>query len=178
MDSYKLEMLKKEFPFLSEVAEKLRDQSLGSVSNISIVKADNSLMEQEGYKNNYISYGFFDYLIDDYQLFFAILDQEGPVLALSYCDRSDRNIFFRKLFHKLFHKLFYGAQEYCPQTVAQWLDANHIKPLYVVECSRTIQTHKRTWKIHKMCKFDTDNYLKNKQEDTKLKLAAEIAVVS
>src|ERR1035437_2402772 len=120
MDSYKLEMLKKEFPFLSEVAEKLRDQSLGSVSNISIVKADNSLMEQEGYKNNYISYGVFDYLIDDYQLFFAILDQEGPVLALNYCYRirSYRNTFFQKFFYKL----FYGAQEYCPQTVAQWLD--------------------------------------------------------
>ena len=157
MNKYKIEVLKKKFPFLNKV---LVDDGGGctlgvdDVDKIS-VKKDEKLLERKGIEDSYSWAGGGHY---DYTKYFAI-----------YHDAEGEHIF------ELESESYSGTgsgeshEKHAP-TIGEQLFAEGIKPDYIVECVRDDVDNDGNGSLTHSCvlymmkEFDFDRYYKDKLE--------------
>ena len=164
MNQYKVNLLEKEFPFLSVIAKivDVVQLELNWIDNIRIQKGDANLLKQTGQEDSYSWSGGGYY---EYKKYFTI-DCNGEVTELSSSGQSgtgsgDNN-------------------EWTASPIDEQIFSKGIVPDFIVECVKndtdnngngTVRYH---WTIFKMKKFDLKTHHKNEIDKAAAALKAEI----
>lgn len=140
MNYYKLNLLKKEFPFLNQVSEELGIDAK-TVDFINIKRGDRTLLRKTG---NVDSYQFCNGGSYDYTIYFAITDD--AIIKLS----NNESYQYASGDHK----------EFDAQPIEEQLFLMNINPTFLVECIQKDTDgngngrERREWTIFKVSKFD------------------------
>ncbi|OGF64318.1 hypothetical protein A2Z53_00785 [Candidatus Giovannonibacteria bacterium RIFCSPHIGHO2_02_42_15] len=166
MRQYRLVLLRKEFPFLDEVAAKLQLDLAEDVHGISIEKGDRNLLSQKGKEDSY-SWGGGGH--HDYTSYFAV-----------WTEGEEKRIY--ELRNEGFSATGSGERhEWDADTIGEQLFAQNIVPDFIVECEKNDHDDNgngevtRYWTIHKMSKFNLSGYHQERIDEAAAVIKAEIA---
>lgn len=170
MKDYRTALMRKEFPFLTEIVWSLyrSDRDLSHIDKINIRRGDASLLQKKG---EYSSYDSSAGSMEEYTFYFAVWhDADGVLKVMKLKSRGQSAT---------------GSgdrSEWDANPIGDQLYGLGIVPDFIVECIKKDTdcngngqswTH---WTIHKMSRFDLLSYHQQQIDQAAAELKAEIAV--